>query len=193
MNFSSLTGLDIAVLVVLAISVIAVITVIFLLMFVNKKLYTDVDFNRDVTVRFKASRDNNPNANVEVIASRHNTQFGTIAFVNGNTDAQMKAIEADIVVNGTTAPVAISGLSKATGGTLKILNNTDADLIIKGLTFFPGNINGSFTTDTLMNTMLLEHYLLAKGKITDCNFVIKMADIKHGQMNVDLTLSRNKS
>nr|BDT63433.1 MAG: wsv311-like protein [Sesarmops intermedium nimavirus]GBG35586.1 wsv311-like protein [Sesarmops intermedium nimavirus] len=192
MNFSSLTGLDIAVLVVLAISVIAVITVIFLLMFVNKKLYTEVDFNRDVTMRFKASR-SSASANVEVIESKHNTQFGTIAFVNGNTDAQMKAIEADIVVNGGPV-VSFTGLTKATSGTLKFLNNTDADLTIKGLTFFPGNIDSNFTTDTLMNTILFDHYLLVKGKITNCNFVIQMADnSKYGQMNVDLTLSRNKS
>nr|AKS10630.1 wsv311-like protein [Metopaulias depressus WSSV-like virus] len=192
MNFSSLTALDIAVLVVLAISLIAVITVIFLLMSVNKKLYTEADLNRDATVRFKATR--NSASAIIVDESRRNTHFGIISFVNGKTDDQMKDIDADIVVNGTPAAVSFTGLSKATNGTLKILNNTDADLTIANLTFFPGNTIGqsSFTVDTLMNTVF-RHDLLVKGKITVCDFAIKMANPKEGQMNVDLTLSRNKT
>lgn len=191
MNFSSLTGLDIAVLVVLAISVMAVITVVFLLMSVNKKLYTEADLNRDATVRFKATR---TGTTINVNESRRNTQFGTISFVNGKTDGEMNDIEADIVVNGTSAAVNFTGLSNATNGTLKILNNTNADLTIANLAFFPGNTIGqsNFTVDTLMSTMF-RHDLLAKGEITACNFVVKMADPKEGQMNVDLTLSRNKS
>lgn len=191
MNFSSLTGLDIAVLVVLAISVIAVITVVFLLMSVNRKLYTDADLNRDATVRFKATRNGTA---INVNESRLSTQLGTISFVDGKTDDEMKDIEADIVVNGIPTAETFTGLSNGTSGTLKILNNTDADLTLANLTFFPGNTIGqnNFTVDTLMNTMF-RHDLLVKGEITVCNFAVKMAILKEGQMNVDLTLSRNMS
>ena len=191
MNFSSLTGLDIAVLVVLAISVIAVMILIFLLMAVNKKLYTEVDLNRDTTVRFNATR---TGTTINIDESRSSTQFGTIFFVNGKTDDEIKNIKADIVVNGTPAALTFSGLSNGTNGTLKILNNTDVDLTIANLTFFPGNTIGqrNFTADTLMNTMF-RHDLLVKGEITVCNFAVKMAVLKEEQMNVDLTLSRNRT
>ena len=190
MIFSPLTRLDIAILVVLAISIIAVITLIFLLMSVNKKLYTEVDLNRDTIVRFKATRTGTV---INVNESKRNTQFGVISFVNGKTDDEMKDIEAAIVVNGTPAAVTSTGLSNEINGTLKILNNTDADLTIANLTFFPGNTVGqsNFTADTLMNTMF-RHDLLVKGKITICNFAVKMAILGEEQMNVNLTLSRNK-
>lgn len=193
MNFSSLTGLDISVLVALAVSVvIAVITIVLLLMFVSKKLYT----NADVTVRFQA---NHSNKVINVIPCRHKTQFGTISFVNRLTDDNMKNIKADIVVNGTGAAVSFTGLTNAANGTLKILNNTDADLTIDKLIFFPGNNidEATFTVNALMNTMFRRD-LLVKGKITVCNFIVKMSDPltepnMTGRMNVDLTLTRNKS
>ena len=191
MNFSSLTGLDVAILFVLAVSITALIVCIFHVVSFNKKLCDNANINSDITVRFRAECVNEPRS-FRIVESRDETRFGKVIFVQEKSEEELKQIEGDIIVNGIPADSAPEGLTEATSGFLEILNNTSTDLIIENLTFYPGNIPGnfSFTADALMNT-LFTHAILAKGQITKSRFAIKMSELVKERMNADLTLSRH--
>ena len=107
MDPSSLTGLDIIIIVSLAFTLVAVITVVFLLISINEKLSTKADTNRDATVRFAAWIKNDK---ICFTARRVLTQLGVVAFTNGLNDESITNVKADIVINSTSDTTSSGGV-----------------------------------------------------------------------------------
>ena len=187
MDSSNLTGLDFAVIAVLSITVVAVVIMFFLLMIVSRKLSSKADTNVDATMRFKTTLDGN--AELSIAEKRVKTQLGIVAFTNKKSEEELTDVEADIVINIIPPKVTFSGMDVS--GSFEVVNNTNRDLTIERLAFYPAAAGATIAEAKNIETHFTHNHL-PKGQTTTCNYAFRVSEKKNIKLNGDITLTHNK-
>ena len=187
MDSSNVTGFDAAVIAVLSITVVAVVIMFLLLMSLTSKVSSKTDSNMDATMRFKANLDGD--SKIAVTEKRVKTQLGVVAFTNKKSDEEINDVDADIVINNIEPTVNFSDVDVT--GSFLVVNNTNRDLTVERLAFYPG-VTGSTVADARGIETHFSHTRLPKGQETVCDYAIRLSNNADVKLNGDITLTQSK-